>query len=98
MAISETQTVEVYQMNKHCCAATGKPTYDYKIQHHAYEKHQEHPVLIVAELSFPVHFVALPSLRFTYGNHTATLASITPPHFLRPNRPGGCSRTPGLQS
>ncbi|MGF6273390.1 hypothetical protein ABIB38_001748 [Massilia sp. UYP11] len=84
-------------MNQHCCAATGKPTYDYKIQHPACEKHLERDIFIVAELSFSVHFVALPSLRFTYGNHTATLASITPPDFLRLYRPVDAAE-PELQS
>jgi hypothetical protein len=81
MTISETQTVEFNQTSRYGRDATPEleACRDYKIQHQAYENHQEQPVLIVAELSFLVHFVALPSLRFTYGNHAATLASINPP-------------------
>lgn len=100
MAISETQTVEFYQTNDRGCDATHglEVTRDYKIQHQACEKHQEHPVLIVAELSFLVHFVALPSLRFTYGNHAATLASINPSPFFAAGLAGWMQQTPELQS
>jgi len=65
----------------------SKISCDYKIQHQAYEKNQELVFLIVAELSFDVHFVALPSPRFTYGNHTATLALNLSTAF-RPLRAG----------
>jgi chemotaxis protein CheZ len=76
------QSVELAQTSGNRPDATlshGKQQRDHKIQHQAYKNDQELHVLIVAELSFHAHFVALPSLRFTYGNHADTLAGNTSP-------------------
>jgi hypothetical protein len=92
-AIAGAKTLEFGQtvgsVPRRCSHATlpqGRAGEAHKIQHPPYKKHQELRVLIVAELSFPVHFVASPSLRFTYGNHTATLADNSRPSFSAAGR------------
>ncbi len=97
--VLKTQSVELAQTSGNRPDATlshGKQQHDHKIQHTAYKNDQELHVLIVAELSFHAHFVALPSLRFTYGNHAATLAGNTSPIDGPGNdRPGG-RNTPSI--
>jgi hypothetical protein len=75
-AFAFAQTVELDQTSGFGSGAQhhqGEQPSRYEKQHLPCIKNQEPRDLIVAELSFIVHFVAGLSPRFTYGNHAATL-------------------------